>query len=197
MADPAGTASNLLKPARLSMKRTKSGTGPCKTILLDTFFFLKTRCPPSHSPRSPRSFPPWCWCRSLLPVQQMDAPPKATTWAKRNPQKSVQPVRTRRKLTDAEKAGQKVRRRIKAQENDALTADLEKYKQDYEEKLVELAQKYSCKPDRLRNLLNTSSVFRKSRKVNLRNALVHRKAREENAGERSVPIREYFAIIDG
>ena len=114
----------------------------------------------------------------------MDTTPRSTTWAERNPQKRVQAVRTRRKLTDAEKAGRKVRLQAKRAENAALTADLEQYQQECDERLEELASKYSCKPDRLRRLLHTSSIFKKSRKANLRNAIVHKKAREENAGQR-------------
>jgi hypothetical protein len=119
----------------------------------------------------------------------MVAPPTTTTWAERNPQKKVQAVRTRRKLTDAEKAGRKIRLQAKRDENAALTADLEQYQQEMDEKLLELARKHSCKPDRLSKLLNTSSVFRKSRKANLHNAIVHKKAREENAGQKIMPMQ--------
>lgn len=132
---------------------------------------------------------PWCSRLSLL-VNKMDAPPKATTWAERNPQKKVQAVRTRRKQTDAEKASNKIRRQLKNDETNARTADLEQYKQECEEKLEQIAQKYSCKTGRLNNLLNTSSAFKKSRGLNLRNALVHRKAHEENAGQWNVPIHK-------
>ena len=140
-----------------------------------------------------------CFLLSLFlpPVNKMGATPRSTTWAERNPQKRVQAVRTRRKLTDAEKAGRKVILQAKRAENAALTADLEQYQQECDERLEELARKYSCKPDRLRRLLHTSSVFKKSQKANLRNAIVHKKAQEENAGQRIMWMHELYADING
>jgi hypothetical protein len=107
-----------------------------------------------------------------------------TSWAQRNPDLPIQPVhRTRATLTDAQKATRKISKALNHQKNADLAADLTQYTTECEEQVAKLAEKHSCKPERITRLLNTSSTFKKHRRPNLHNAILHQKAVDENQGE--------------
>src|SRR5438477_11742907 len=108
--------------------------------------------------------------------------PSGGSWATRNPQKTVQPSWIRDKLTNAEKATQKIKIHVNHKKNLLLLADLEQYKGDSDQKLAELAENHSCKVECLTHLLHTSPVFKKYCKPNIHNAIMHMKAREQNSG---------------
>jgi hypothetical protein len=104
------------------------------------------------------------------------------TWADRNPQKPAQPSRHREQLTEAQKATRKIQMHLNREKRRALTTELDAYKVMCEEKLAELAEKFSYKPEYLQRLLHTSLVLKKERRPTLHNAILHMKATEENAG---------------
>ena len=71
---------------------------------------------------------------------------------------------------------------VNQEKRHALTTELDAYKAMCDEKLAELAEKFSYKPEYLQRLLHASPVLKKERRPNLHNAILHMKATEENAG---------------
>ena len=112
----------------------------------------------------------------------MDA---TVTWADRNPQKPTQPSRHRQKLTEAQKATQKLQTHVNQEKRLALTTELDTYQVMCKEKLAELAERFAYKPEYLQRLLHASPVLKKERRPTLHNAILHMKATEENAGTSS------------
>jgi predicted RNA-binding protein Jag len=111
-----------------------------------------------------------------------------STWARRNPQQRVQPSRTRELLSDAQKATRKIQLRLNSQRRKAIEADLQEYKAQCEKNIAQLAEKFACRQEYLLRLLHTSPVFKKKRKPNIHNAIVHMKAMEENSSNESLQI---------
>jgi len=104
---------------------------------------------------------------------------EATTWAKRNPSKDVQPSRTRAKLTDAQKETRKISSAANKIKRQALTDDITNLKADSQEKIDALAEKYSYKSEYVARLVNTHG-FKAQRKPSLHNPITHHLAVENN-----------------
>lgn len=119
-------------------------------------------------------------------IDDNQADQESTTWAMRNPGKSVQAPRqyraSNRQMTDAEKISSKMRTgRLQDDAkllNEAI-ADVQSYCRDKSE---EIAKRFGRKPDHIHRLIHSASNFKQSRTPNLFNALVHKKAKEINSG---------------
>ena len=107
-----------------------------------------------------------------------------TTWASRNPGKAVQASRQRayKPMTDAERISSKMRTE-KSREDSQLLHDAVAEVQDYcKAKAEEIAKQFNRKPDYVYRLIHSATIFKPTRNPNIFNALVHKKAKEVNAG---------------
>lgn len=109
-------------------------------------------------------------------------PPGGTSWADRYPDKSAQTTRPGKRLTDTEKGSRAVRAKLNATKSEALTADLEAFITERDDKIREIADKHAKHVDYIEKLLLHSPVFKSERALNIRNAIIHHKTMEVNAG---------------
>ncbi|KAF6749128.1 hypothetical protein DFP72DRAFT_1073684 [Ephemerocybe angulata] len=120
------------------------------------------------------------------------APPdaEASTWRERNPDRPVNPssgtgssgTSTSRIQSAAQRASAKIRAGVTKIKKDALNKDLRDLKLDIEDRVKEVAKRHSAKVLLIKKLLNLRFAYTKTRKVNLANAKLHRKAAEMNEG---------------
>ena len=106
------------------------------------------------------------------------------TWAKRLPTASVQPIQSRvyRPKTHAERQTIKMRSAQIKENVEALLAEVKAFHALRDKLVAELAEKFRKKEDYIRVLLCSSSTLKTMRKPNLKNAILHRKAKELNEG---------------
>lgn len=108
--------------------------------------------------------------------------PSMATHADRNPSSFVQPARKLAKLSDAQKASQKLRRKIEQDEHQRLIEEFDILLDRHVLEQEELAKRHNVKPEYLKKLKDTSKHFKVKRGVNLENAKIHKKSIEMNAG---------------
>ncbi|KAF8347145.1 hypothetical protein F5887DRAFT_1072672 [Amanita rubescens] len=112
------------------------------------------------------------------------------TWAKRLPTAVVQPIRSRvyRPRTHAERQTIKMRSAQIKENGEALLAEVKAFHVLRDKLVEELAEKFRKKEDYIRVLLCSSSTLKSTRKPNLKNAILHKKAKELNEGRCNEPI---------
>ena len=113
-----------------------------------------------------------------------------STWAERNPGKPIQPVRHRppRPLTHAEQETNKMRSEKIRENAKALQTDVKALHAFIEKSIRELAAKHKRKRTYISVLVHAKSTLKAKRAPNLKNALLHRKAKELNQGELYFPL---------
>jgi len=85
-------------------------------------------------------------------------------------------------MTDAERLSSKMRM-ARVQEEARLLNEAVTEVQDYcKTKSEEIAKRFNKKPDYVHRLIHSATIFKQTRNPNLFNALVHKKAKEINAG---------------
>jgi hypothetical protein len=105
-----------------------------------------------------------------------------STWADRHPGKKTQPVRSSRPQNAAERKAKKMRSQTIQDNMRKLQNDIVAVQEFCRMRAREIAKKHGKKVPYVERLIASSSVFRPARRVNLRNAIIHRKARELNHG---------------
>ncbi|KAM6488896.1 hypothetical protein JOM56_001311 [Amanita muscaria] len=107
-----------------------------------------------------------------------------STWAARNPGKPILPIRHRpnRPKTQAERETEKMRNE-KSQENaKSLQTEVRALHTFLDKAVGELSVKFKKKRSYILTLVHAKSTLKAKRKPNLKNALLHRKAKEVNQG---------------
>jgi hypothetical protein len=94
----------------------------------------------------------------------------------------TQPSRKLKKLSDAQKASQHLRRKVNQEEHMRLIEDFDSLLQRHSQEQDNLAEKYNLKPEYLEKLKGTSKHYKAKREVNIENAKIHMKSIEVNAG---------------
>ncbi|KAF8340145.1 hypothetical protein F5887DRAFT_888830 [Amanita rubescens] len=103
-----------------------------------------------------------------------------TTWSSHNQHLPLNHTKSRRQLTDAEKATMKVHKTcLQAKRND-MEADINKLLEKHARDIEELAKKHSKKPDYIDKIITNRTCYKTPRKVSLHNAIVHHKNQEVN-----------------
>ncbi|KAJ7043621.1 hypothetical protein C8F04DRAFT_1175398 [Mycena alexandri] len=98
----------------------------------------------------------------------------ASSWAKRNPDKPMIPLRTGRKKQSTEtRATAKLKRAANKKKSLDFQADIDNINEARNKLAVEVAEKHGVKVDVVLRRLMAKSSFKASRKVNLFNAKVH------------------------
>lgn len=108
-----------------------------------------------------------------------------TTFASRNPGKAVQQARGRKKgepLSDSQKMARKEQAAQRKLRADDLAEDIEAFCAYRGEIIVTLAAKHDKEPAYIKALLESGSAFKTTRKVSLRNAVMHHIRQEETIG---------------
>jgi hypothetical protein len=106
----------------------------------------------------------------------------ASTWADRNPGKMTQPVR-RSVQNTAERRAQKMRSQTIQDNMRKLQDDVAAVQEFCRMRACEIAKQHSKKVPYIEKLITSSSAFKPPRRVNLRNAIIHHKAKELNHGK--------------
>ena len=130
---------------------------------------------------------------TVVPLPDVDPPildPAETyhlslaTYAERNPDLFVQPVRKIRvtKLLDTQKASLLLRQNVEQEEHQKLIEEFDALLQRNLQEQEDLAMKFSIKPEFLEKLKGTSKHFKVKRSVNIENAKIHAKSVEINGG---------------
>ncbi len=113
-----------------------------------------------------------------------DAPSDEDTWASRTG-KVVQPIRNRPsdRRTNAQQASAKMKAEQSGEKTKELRRRVTEVQAYCKEKAKEIGAQMSKDPDYVLKLINCASTLKPTRGPNLRNALVHKKAKELNEGE--------------
>lgn len=104
------------------------------------------------------------------------------THADRNSTTFIQPVKKLSKLSQTQKASQKLRRQIAQEAHEKLIDEFNVLIERHSNEQAELAKRHDVKPEYLDKLRGTSKHFNAKREVNLENAKLHKKSLEVNAG---------------
>ncbi|KAF8335256.1 hypothetical protein F5887DRAFT_829706, partial [Amanita rubescens] len=120
------------------------------------------------------------------------------TWAKRLPTAVVQPIRSRvyRPRTHAERQTIKMRSAQIKENGEALLAEVKAFHVLRDKLVEELAEKFRKKEDYIRVLLCSSSTLKSTRKPNLKNAILHKKAKELNEEGNRLKLLEVQNMIN-
>lgn len=111
--------------------------------------------------------------------------PQLSTFASRNADQPVIPVRPRAVQSNALKATKEATRLVNAAAKKAFTADMDAFLVNRDAEITNLAIKYGKKADKVKSLLLHSSHFKQKRAPSLQNALVKAKGKEINSGKLS------------
>lgn len=106
----------------------------------------------------------------------------SATHAERDSATFVQPVKILSKLSETQKASQKLRRQIAQEAHEKLIAEFGTLIERHSNEQAELAKRHNVKPEYLDKLKGTSKHYNVKRDVNLENAKLHKKSVEVNAG---------------
>ena len=105
------------------------------------------------------------------------------SWASRNPTRRVlEPRPAPARLNDAQKASRKIAHEQKKTAAKELDDAIKAFTQDQHARIEELAKAHNVKVEKVKDLVGVYTHYRKSRKPNLWNAIVHVKATEMNQG---------------
>ncbi|KII92206.1 hypothetical protein PLICRDRAFT_27424 [Plicaturopsis crispa FD-325 SS-3] len=108
-----------------------------------------------------------------------------SSWKDRNPGRPVLSIRPGRgRLTDAQKSSQGIARDQRADRTKALNDAIHKVVKDMEARVEEIATMFDRHPKEVEELIGIHTRTKSTRKVSLKNALIHAKAEEVNAGSR-------------
>jgi len=144
---------------------------------------------PSHMPSSQpsRASSPQPSSRSVSP--DTSAPGRNAldsnnhSWAARNPTRRVLESRPApARLNDAQKASRKIAHEQKKMAAKELDDAIKAFTQDQHARIEELAKAHNVKVEKVKDLVGVYTHYRKSRKLNLWNAILHVKATEMNQG---------------
>lgn len=97
----------------------------------------------------------------------------------------IQPSRSLKKLTEAQKATRKIRQEAERRAQELLSKDLDLLLTKQREELEDLAGQHGKKIEAIDKLISTSGHYKHKRSVNIENAKVHMKSQEVNAGSSS------------
>jgi hypothetical protein len=86
-------------------------------------------------------------------------------------------------MTDAQKASRKIAHEQKAIAAKKLDDAIKIFTQDQHARIEELAKAHNVKAEKIKDLVGVYTHYKKSRKPNLWNAIVHAKATEINQGK--------------
>lgn len=108
-----------------------------------------------------------------------------STWAERNFGKRIQPIRQRTSQPKAlaEKETAKLQTAKMRESAKALQTEVKTLHTFLEKAINDLAKKYKKKKSYISTLVRAKSTLKAKRAPNLKNALLHRKAREVNQGK--------------
>jgi hypothetical protein len=107
---------------------------------------------------------------------------QGNTWAKRNPEKTVQAARPRPKPTNAQRNAQKITADRNRAARVLLAENITNLVATRTQQIEELATQHNVTYQHIQKLVDNTSHYRKPRAPNLSNALVHMKAKELNEG---------------
>ncbi|KAF9242896.1 hypothetical protein BU15DRAFT_43446 [Melanogaster broomeanus] len=111
----------------------------------------------------------------------------SSTWQARNPgQPVIQPRVAPPRQTAAQKASREIARAQKAAKAKLLYKSIEAFLNDQRSKTEALSRQHDVTIDHVKQLIGGETHYHTSRKIQLRNALVHAKAVEVNTGQRGV-----------
>ena len=150
--------------------------------------------PSSHTPSQPSNLPHASTGPYLdVPSLQEQG---VTSWADRNPNKSIQPTRPRTKQTenDATKANKKIRAAHRAEDKRLLNAEIKAIISARDALIHEAAKKFSVSVTHVEKAVNATSNYKPSRKPNLFNALVSEK-KEMNDGSVLLTFIHYISEL--
>ncbi|KAF9231140.1 hypothetical protein BU15DRAFT_68578 [Melanogaster broomeanus] len=118
----------------------------------------------------------------------------SSTWQARNPgQPVIQPRVAPPHQTAAQKASREIARAQKAAKAKLLYESIEAFLKDQRSKTEALARQHDVTVDHVKQLIGGETHYHTSRKIQLRNALVHAKAVEVNTGR---PVGSKFPMVD-
>lgn len=98
---------------------------------------------------------------------------EGTSFASRNLESTVQPSRSRHKLTSSQRATLKLGRDAKLAAQVQYSADIRELVEQQNALVTILAEKHAKKPDYVYKTLTASSAYKKQRAPNLHNAKSH------------------------
>jgi hypothetical protein len=104
------------------------------------------------------------------------------THADSNSATFVQPVKKLSKLSDTQKASQKLRRQIAQEAHEKLIKEFNVLIERHSNEQADLVKRHDVKPEYLDKLKGTSKHFNAKREANLENTKLHKKSLEVNAG---------------
>jgi hypothetical protein len=128
----------------------------------------------------------------ILDDAQVD---QQTTWADRNPNLDVQPSRIRAKLSNAEANTRNLGKAARKLKSTELTADIDTLNLERAAQIEVLATKHHKKPAYILDVINNATHYKKTRAVNLQNALIHHKAMEVNDGTSPKSSSQHIKLI--
>ncbi|KIJ91094.1 hypothetical protein K443DRAFT_135562 [Laccaria amethystina LaAM-08-1] len=116
------------------------------------------------------------------------------THADSNSATFVQPVKKLSKLSDTQKASQKLRRQIAQEAHEKLIKEFNVLIERHSNEQADLVKRHDVKPEYLDKLKGTSKHFNAKREANLENSKLHKKSLEVNA-DRAVGDRLHINDI--
>ncbi|KAG1794347.1 uncharacterized protein HD556DRAFT_1236853 [Suillus plorans] len=106
-----------------------------------------------------------------------------STWAARNPTRAtIRPRTPPPRLTDAQKASRKIKRDQTTEKRKRLHNAVAEYLEEQRVKIEALSRAHSVTPKAINDIIGGQTHYRNSRKMQVKNALVHAKSKEMNAG---------------
>ena len=126
----------------------------------------------------------------ILPKQVFVDTGGATCFADRNPLKDVQPprFRVRKSKSDAMKLGQAERIAARAQKAEQLKKGIDAIVNSRDREIRDLSEQLDVTEQNIRKLVNGETNYKKHRKPNIFNALVHKMTDEMNMGNITLPF---------
>jgi flagellar biosynthesis regulator FlaF len=108
----------------------------------------------------------------------------SSSWAAQNPTRSIICPRTPPpRLTDTQKASQKIKRDQRVERTKHLHDAVAEYLDKQKTKIEALSQAHHVTPKQVNDIISSQMHYRTSRKSQLMHALIHTKAKEVNAGK--------------
>lgn len=105
-------------------------------------------------------------------------------WKVRNPERAVILSRAPPpRLTDAQKASRALGYEERKVREKKLNNAIKRFTDTQQEQIVDMAREHSVAQDKIKDLIGMQTHYKKSRKPNLHNAILHFKAQEVNEGK--------------
>ncbi|KAG1842322.1 hypothetical protein C8R48DRAFT_679071 [Suillus tomentosus] len=117
-----------------------------------------------------------------------------STWAARNPTRAtIHPRTPPPQLTDAQKASCKIKRDQTMEKRKRLHNAVAEYLEEQRVKIEALSRAHSVTPKVINDIIGGRTHYRNSRKMQVKNALVHAKSKEMNA---DLPVGSQYSLAE-